>query len=375
MAGISKAERLARELARQSVVIASQRALKEAKDSFRDADEIRSNAKTLLRPEDFLSGKADPATLVRYLTRNPDGSYRPLTFEDLNKFERLRKQLGTKLKKGVSAQDIIDLSRSIPLGQRKTDLDKSRQIHAAVPVATKGGEIRFATSTGPDSKQERQYVSIKMLNFESVVSSPQPADKLVKQATNGPLAVGCTCGQFRFVFAYMATVGGYGLPQHRETAFPKIKNATLTGIACKHIVKVATLMLQSATLKRYVSQLIEKERDRTQSALQRVKIAEMKEIQEKLAAEKNRTPKTTKQLKAVADARKAATAKQREAIAKANKKAADIAARKAKAKRGSVATIEAQLIELRKNLKQLKLSDAAIEAAVAAERAEIMRAR
>ena len=40
------------------------------------------------------------------------------------------------------------------------------------------------------------------------------AKKIATEVTGGPLAIGCSCGQWRFVFAYMATAGGYGLPDH-----------------------------------------------------------------------------------------------------------------------------------------------------------------
>lgn len=279
-------------LTKADVVIASNKALSEAKRSFEQADLIRQTAGVegkLLKPDDILSGVADAGKLFRYLTAMPNGQLRPITLEDIKHFDRLRGKLRAQWKDGIRAKDIVDMASVRVPGQNQSDLRKAQeQIHTAVPYATVGGEVRFSVNSGPNSDRPRHYVTIKLLNFGAVVASPVEAEKLVKTVTGGPLQIGCDCGQFRFVFAYIATSGGFGLPSHRETAFPKLKNPTLSGVACKHIVKVASMLQQSPTIKTYIAKLIERERDKTQTKMARVRKEDQAKVQADLRQESYR---------------------------------------------------------------------------------------
>lgn len=275
-----------KEIARKSVVVNAQKGLAEKKQWFLDADKVRANAKHLLKPSDILDGKDDSGSLIGYMTRQPNGEYRQITIQDLIQFEKQANKLRHKWKKGIRAKDIVSLSTSKPSRMEESDFDKAKkQIHAAVPIATKAGELKFSTNSGPNSDRDRHYVTVRMLNFPAAVSAASPPEKIIKDVLEGPLQIGCTCGQWRFVYAYMATVGGYGLEEHRETAFPKIKNPTLTGVACKHIVKVASVLYQSPTIKGFVTRLITVERDKTQSKLKRNAMAEMKDLEASMAKE------------------------------------------------------------------------------------------
>ncbi|MDW3171472.1 hypothetical protein R8N48_31470, partial [Vibrio sp. Y184] len=50
----------------------------------------------------------------------------------------------------------------------------------------------------------------------------------------------------------MATMGNYCIAPPKEFAFPKIRNPELSGVACKHVLKAAT-MLQSLAWQRILA--------------------------------------------------------------------------------------------------------------------------
>lgn len=363
---------------RRATVANAQKALAEAKALFRDADTIRSKSETLLRPDDIMSGAVDAGRLWKFMTRNRDGTYRPITFEDVIEFDRRRGALRTRWEQGITARDIIELSSAVVPGQNESDLSKARrQIHTAVPIATRGGELRFATNTGPNSDRDRQYVTIQMLNFTAAMSSPEPATALVKDVTGGKLAIGCSCGQWRFVFAYMATTGGYGLPDHRETAFPKIRNPVLAGVACKHIVRVAANLIQSPTLKTYIARLIEAERNKTQTRIKREAMALQADIAENMAKEsyRQRSIQTEAEKR---EKRMAQPAQQRRTAEQAAAKKVSESAAKKSAKKAQMAIqkqgIDAILAQAEKGMRQVpNLSESAIRAALAVRRKELMK--
>ncbi len=146
------------------------------------------------------------------------------------------------------------------------------------------------TNAGPKSDVQRHYVTVRMLNFEAAVVSAAAPQKIIKEVVTGPCAVSCDCGRWRFWYSYMATIGGYNAnPNHRESAFPKIRNPNLHGLACKHILRVMTNLTQSASLKQYVMNQIVAERNKVQTKLQRVAKAEMRKLAGQMQGESSRS--------------------------------------------------------------------------------------
>lgn len=284
---------MARGKAVDDMIISAQKALAEAAKRFQQADATRSGSDTLLRPDDILEGQVDAGKLWKYMTSR-GGAIRPLTMDDLLEFKRTADKLRKRYQKGIKPRDVIDLSLS-------ADLQRARkEINTGIPITTKAGEIRFMTNAGPKSDVERHYVSVKLLNFEAAVVSAAAPSKIIKEVINGPCAVSCDCGRWRFWYSYMATIGGYNAnPNHRESAFPKIRNPQLYGLACKHILRVMTNLTQSASLKQYVVNLIDAERNKVQTKLKRVAQAEMR----KLAGDMGKEASRTRQIKTTQEKR------------------------------------------------------------------------
>lgn len=269
--------------ASNELIISAQKALAEAAQRFQADDAVRSGSKTLLRPTDILEGKVDAGKLWKYMTTQ-GGVIRPLTMDDLLEFERTANRLSKRYEKGIKAKDVIDMSLN-------ADLVRARQeIQTGIPITTKAGELKFMTNAGPKSDVARHYVTVRLLNFEAAVVASAPERQIVNQVVNGNIAVSCDCGRWRYWYAYMATKGSYNAnPNHREGAYPKIRNPKLHGLACKHILRVMTNLTQSAAIKQYVTKLIEAERDKVKTKLTRVTQDEMKKLAAAMAKESSRT--------------------------------------------------------------------------------------
>ena len=123
-------------------------------------------------------------------------------------------------------------------------------------MASKAGMLKFMTDTGPNSDRDRHYVMVELRNFEAAATSPQPSMVMAKEVLKGPVAVACSCGRWRYWYAYMATAGGYNAnPEHKESAFPKIRNPKLRGIACKHILRTMQALKSSPSMAGFVARL------------------------------------------------------------------------------------------------------------------------
>jgi hypothetical protein len=267
-----------------NIIQSAQKGLAEARETLRRDDAQRTaDQQKLLHPTEILNGTHDAGDVWRRLMTTRGGHIRPITVDDLKDFERLATQLGKKYQKGITAKGVIDNSLA-------ADRDRAKaQIHTAIPIASKAGSIKFATNTGPDSDRERQYVMVQMVDFEKMVVQPDTPARIAAALTRGHVAVSCTCGRWRFWYAYMATIGGYNAnPEHREAAFPKIRNPSLRGLACKHILRVMAVFSQTNTAKAYIARMVEREQTKVKAVLARERQQEMHEFAEQLHREDTR---------------------------------------------------------------------------------------
>lgn len=187
-----------------------------------------------------------------------------ITIDHIRAFQHNIRTVKNKFKAGIRARQVIDLSL-------KDDIKRSNeQIRMAVPVTagkepgTGGGSlVRFMTNAGPDSDVTRHHVLVNFMDFSQIASSGahgdarKSADKLRKQ----PLKIECTCGRWRFWFRYIATIGGFNAGRD-ETGFPKIRNPGLSGVACKHILRVMHEVESSPSVLTFLERLIQKARDK-----------------------------------------------------------------------------------------------------------------
>lgn len=221
---------------------------KEAAARYQGELAQRQRASRTLSPNE-VSGDYDAG---RLLSTTLGGESRALTHDDLRVFRQNVATLGKQFKGGVTAKSVIDMS--LRIDRERAD----KQIRTAVPVQSMGGKIHFITNASKGSNVTRHHVHIDLMNFSAAVSSPgKPAD-MVKLLTGGALKFDCDCGRHTYWYRYIATVGRFNAGRD-EPAFPKIRNPTLTGIACKHVLRVMQ-QIQSPIIKSQIEKMIERGR-------------------------------------------------------------------------------------------------------------------
>ena len=202
----------------------------------------------LLSPTDVL-GNYDAG---RLLMTTLGGTVRPITSRDLQAFSKNALTAGQRFRGGITPQGIIDHSRA------EDRLRARREIRYAVPARYKDGKIQFVTNAGPDSKVARHFVSVELVNFNAAVASPRTAGQMSDYLTRGKVKIECDCERWRYLFRFIATIGRFNAG-FAETGFPKITNPTLTGIACKHVLRVM-VALREGQVRTYIGKMIEHSR-------------------------------------------------------------------------------------------------------------------
>lgn len=221
-----------------------------------DLDRRRSGSATILSPT-AVQGGTSPA---RVLFTTLNGVARPITQQDLATFRTRIAEVGTNLRQGVTAAEVINLSR--PIDRERAN----KEIRYAVPTLVRGGEVRFLTDSGPESKVSRHHTRIEFVNWAAAIARPATA---LQSATwlcrEGSLRLECQCEAFTFWgFRYIATVGGYVLGR-RETGYPKIRQPLLSGCACKHLIRTLTTLQVDTLVRRRIAEAIEGERRRLEA--------------------------------------------------------------------------------------------------------------
>lgn len=239
--------------------------ISEARASQQADAESRDNAARILSP-DAIQGKAWRATKLLTTTLNNGGIARPITKSDLLAFNANTQRLSGKFTLGVTAEEIIKFS---------LEKDKKRakdEIHHAVPNRMQGGDIHFITNAGPDSKKTRHHVRVILEKYEASLVSGT-ALQAAKFAAKSNVKFDCDCEHHTFVFRFLTTKLGANAGR-AENGFPKIKNPTLSGIACKHVLRVMIELNNSIFIWKRIAIMVEADRkknaDKTRNKKQKV---------------------------------------------------------------------------------------------------------
>lgn len=348
--------------ARPDFVQTAAKSGKEARQAFEFDLNRRLNDQKKILSADDLSGLYDPK---RALFTTVDGVPRMLTLDDLLAFRAAVRDMknrhkGKQYQGGIKPKQVIDLSLPI-------DRDRAqKEIRQAAPVSNRGGAVHFQTNAGPNSDVQRHHVNVEFLNFNAAVASPADASKIVKEMLTGNVKFDCDCGRHTFWYRFIATIGGFNYGR-AEDGYPRIKNPKLRGVACKHVLRVMSLINQSPTFKQYAVRMIEQGR-KVLSTDKRsaVKVADMEKFAEQLRKEnwRQRAVKTTDEKRA---ARAGMSVGAYQLQQSALKRVAPKAKAKAKAKAAGSKQTDAMMI---KNMMTgLGFTEAQAKAALAAARA------
>lgn len=135
---------------------------------------------------------------------------------------------------GITPQDVINQSRLEDINRA------NRQIFLASVFKRKGNVISFVTNSGPDSDVSHHYVNVQLLDYPELLlarTKAPPITAVKKAVHDGKIRFDCDCGRHRYWYRYVASIGkyNYGLDENR---YPSTRNPQLTGVACKHVLRV-----------------------------------------------------------------------------------------------------------------------------------------
>lgn len=247
--------KLRRELQGRRSADNQQRALAEREIEYDDRGR-KIPRPMFLRPEDIAQGVDYDVEKVLYTTLGQQKGEPPrrITRDDILAFQDNILLLKDQYKKGITVQNIINLSL-------QDDIDRAnQQIYMSVPLSRKSGLVHFLTNAGPESKVQNHHVEVEFANFGSVVFDikKEAVNTVKNRIANGKLKFECDCERHTFWFRYMATIGGYGLGR-QEGGFPKVRNPHLSGVACKHVLRVAQWIISPAGIQ-YLKKQVEADR-------------------------------------------------------------------------------------------------------------------
>ncbi|OAI11907.1 hypothetical protein A1507_19565 [Methylomonas koyamae] len=212
----------------------------------------RDNANNILRPEQIQGKDWRSAKVLTTTLGLANGQMRRITKQDLIAFNKNIARLESRIEKGVTANEVISLS--MPEDKKRS----KEQIHFAVPVTMRYGDIKFLTNAGPDSKVTRHSVHIVLADYDHGLAKGTPL-QAAKEISKGNLLFDCDCDHHTFVFRYITTImrANAGRPEH---GFPKLRNPQLEGIACKHVLRVMTELNSSIFIWKKIATMIESDR-------------------------------------------------------------------------------------------------------------------
>lgn len=212
-------------------------------------------------------GNLSQGSFSDILNTTMGGISRPITMEDLIQFERKRHSLESKYKEGVTADFIINKSRAI---------DRSRASHEipwAQPVASRflprnnSLVVSFVTAASGKYREAKHYVNVEFTAYGAITKhliNPDPkaqAESDAVQLKKSLLKFDCDCGRHTFWYRYIASIGGFAYVgtnplARKETAYPKIRNPNLHGVACKHVLRVMQTIQKNAGFHQFLIKAI-----------------------------------------------------------------------------------------------------------------------
>lgn len=169
--------------------------------------------------------------------------------------QRVQNETGGKGSRGALAKQIIAMSTA-------NDVQRAnQQIKYARMYQIRGGMLKFAVPASGESGFDGHYqVRLRLEGWDAALVSGKVWKNAAKDAVNGRVSIDCQCGRHQYWYRYLAGVGGFAVEPPSEKDFPKIRNPSLEGAACKHVIK-AIQTLQSPTVQNVLAGELERQAD------------------------------------------------------------------------------------------------------------------
>jgi len=152
----------------------------------------------------------------------------------LNAYLANVKKAASQFTGGITPQQVINLSRAVDIKRA------NEQIFLASLFKREGNVFYFLTNAGPDSKSQNHKVTVQLLDYPQLLvntTKAPSANNVRKTLKDGKIKFDCDCGRHQFWYRYIATVGKYNFGID-ETRYPSTRNPNLTGLGCKHVLRV-----------------------------------------------------------------------------------------------------------------------------------------
>ncbi|MDX5979630.1 hypothetical protein [Vreelandella alkaliphila] len=169
--------------------------------------------------------------------------------------QKAQKEFEGRGAKGVPVKQLI--AKTTPQDVKRAN----QQIRYARLYQTRGDMLKFQVPASGENGYNGSYqVRIRLDGWDAMMVSGKPWKTAAKEAATGRVSIDCQCGRHQFWYRYLAGVGGYAVTPPQEKDFPKIRNPSLKGACCKHVVRVLQT-LQSPTVQNVLAGEMERQAD------------------------------------------------------------------------------------------------------------------
>lgn len=142
---------------------------------------------------------------------------------------------------GISPRQVVNQSRFVDIKRA------NEQIHLATIFKRQGNKLYFLTNSGPESKSANHKVVVELLDYPAMMvgrTKLPTQSELKNMLENGKIKFDCDCGRHQYWYRYIASVGKFNFGAY-ENRYPSTRNPNLTGVGCKHVLRVMQQLMSS----------------------------------------------------------------------------------------------------------------------------------
>lgn len=137
----------------------------------------------------------------------------------------------------------------------------NEQIRYSRLYQIRGNLLKFQVPASGENGYDGSYqVRVRLEAWDAALVSGKKWPRAAKDAANGRVSIDCQCGRHQFWYRYLAGVGGYAVTPPQEKDFPKVRNPSLSGSVCKHVIKTLQT-LASPTVQGVLAGELERQSD------------------------------------------------------------------------------------------------------------------
>ncbi len=178
---------------------------------------------------------------------------------DMNRqSELVKKKFGAGVP-GIHIHEIIANSRSIDIKRANNQVSDGSGVKAAHVARIKGNLLTWTVDASDKNGADHHRVNVRLEQLDDALNDMTDNRRdnmlLAKSVVKGRVSFDCSCGRHQYWYRYKATAGNYCVAPPKEFSPPMQTNATLTGVACKHVLLVIKKIDSPSFANRLVSEM------------------------------------------------------------------------------------------------------------------------